>query len=369
MRAELVVDTPRMATWRRRPAPGAIVHADRGAQSTSWIFGHRLREAGCSARWAGSRPAWTTRRSDRSGRLRGASRSTPAIGTPRSSCPRRSSSGSRPGTTPADATPAPATPPRPAPAADDVTPPPLPRHDQHTDRVRGTGPGPVLPRRRHHADPSAGSEPPSRRGGSQPKAASPTESPEGPCVHPRGLGTERGRDPATTGPRPGSAPRPGATESPSPVGGTEEPDDLRDEVAARLRHGIPVRLGARLDPLGDDGLLPAVLQQALGPAGGARARALLRTPSPERAAATVTGATGRRCSTSSTAAGRLGRADQLGRRARGPPGPGPLPRGRARAGRADAGTRGRARTARHPGGLTSGPPGRDRQPRSSGRSS
>ncbi|MFP5023468.1 IS3 family transposase [Pseudonocardia phyllosphaerae] len=46
MRSELVVDALQMATWRRRPAPGAIVHADRGAQYTSWIFGHRLREAG-----------------------------------------------------------------------------------------------------------------------------------------------------------------------------------------------------------------------------------------------------------------------------------------------------------------------------------
>ena len=46
MHAELVVDALQMALWRRRPAPGAIVHADRGSQYTSWIFGHRLREAG-----------------------------------------------------------------------------------------------------------------------------------------------------------------------------------------------------------------------------------------------------------------------------------------------------------------------------------
>lgn len=46
MRSELVVDALQMAIWRRHPAPGAIVHADRGAQYTSWIFGHRLREAG-----------------------------------------------------------------------------------------------------------------------------------------------------------------------------------------------------------------------------------------------------------------------------------------------------------------------------------
>ena len=46
MRSELVVDALQMARWRRRPAPGTIVHADRGSQYTSRIFGHRLREAG-----------------------------------------------------------------------------------------------------------------------------------------------------------------------------------------------------------------------------------------------------------------------------------------------------------------------------------
>ena len=46
VRAELVVDALEMARWRRRPRPGTIVHADRGPQYTSWIFGHRLRCAG-----------------------------------------------------------------------------------------------------------------------------------------------------------------------------------------------------------------------------------------------------------------------------------------------------------------------------------
>ena len=49
MRSELVVDALQMATWRRRPEAGTIVHADRGGQSaqyTSWVFGYRLREAG-----------------------------------------------------------------------------------------------------------------------------------------------------------------------------------------------------------------------------------------------------------------------------------------------------------------------------------
>lgn len=34
-----------MARWQRQPV-GTIVHADRGSQYTSWVFGHRLREAG-----------------------------------------------------------------------------------------------------------------------------------------------------------------------------------------------------------------------------------------------------------------------------------------------------------------------------------
>jgi putative transposase len=46
MRTELVDDALQMAIWRRQPETGTVVHADRGSQYTSWIFGHRLREAG-----------------------------------------------------------------------------------------------------------------------------------------------------------------------------------------------------------------------------------------------------------------------------------------------------------------------------------
>ena len=46
LRTELVADALQMAQWQRRPPPGTIVHADRGCQYTSWLFGHRLRQAG-----------------------------------------------------------------------------------------------------------------------------------------------------------------------------------------------------------------------------------------------------------------------------------------------------------------------------------
>lgn len=45
LRTELIVDALEMARWRRNPT-GTIVHSDRGAQYTSWLFGYRLREAG-----------------------------------------------------------------------------------------------------------------------------------------------------------------------------------------------------------------------------------------------------------------------------------------------------------------------------------
>jgi putative transposase len=43
--ADIVVDALEMASLRRR-STGTIVHSDRGAQYTSWLFGHRLRQAG-----------------------------------------------------------------------------------------------------------------------------------------------------------------------------------------------------------------------------------------------------------------------------------------------------------------------------------
>ena len=47
LRTELVVDALDMARWRRKPTAGTtVLHSDRGTQYTSWLFGHRLREAG-----------------------------------------------------------------------------------------------------------------------------------------------------------------------------------------------------------------------------------------------------------------------------------------------------------------------------------
>lgn len=46
LRSELVVEALAMATWRRRPPPGAIHHSDQGSQDASLAFGQRLREAG-----------------------------------------------------------------------------------------------------------------------------------------------------------------------------------------------------------------------------------------------------------------------------------------------------------------------------------
>ena len=57
---EIVVDALEMARWRRRPEPGTVVHADRGARNTpagSSDTGS-TRQA-CSDRWAESRPALT----------------------------------------------------------------------------------------------------------------------------------------------------------------------------------------------------------------------------------------------------------------------------------------------------------------------
>jgi putative transposase len=59
LRAELVVDALDMARWRRKPPPATtIVHSDHGPQYTSWIFGHRLRQAGLMGSMGAVGSAW-----------------------------------------------------------------------------------------------------------------------------------------------------------------------------------------------------------------------------------------------------------------------------------------------------------------------
>ncbi|MDP9479577.1 MAG: IS3 family transposase [Actinomycetota bacterium] len=46
LRAELVVDAPEMAVWRRKPVAGLVHHSDRGTQYAALSFGKRLEEVG-----------------------------------------------------------------------------------------------------------------------------------------------------------------------------------------------------------------------------------------------------------------------------------------------------------------------------------
>lgn len=46
IRSEPVVDALQMATWQRHPQAGTAIHRDRGSGYTSWVFGHRPRQAG-----------------------------------------------------------------------------------------------------------------------------------------------------------------------------------------------------------------------------------------------------------------------------------------------------------------------------------
>ena len=84
----IVVDALEMARWRRRPEPGTVVHADRGAQYTSGgSSGTGSAKGAWAARWAESRPASTTRSSKASGRRCNASSWTAPPGIPGRSSP------------------------------------------------------------------------------------------------------------------------------------------------------------------------------------------------------------------------------------------------------------------------------------------
>jgi len=138
IRSELVVDALEMARWRRRPEPGTILHSHRRSQYTSWIFGHRLRQAGLLGSMGRAASAvdntmmesfWSTMHRELCG--------PGNPGQPKQRCRRRSSNGSKLGTTPAAATPASASTSRWS--SKHFTPPPNGRLDQPTRCVYGTG--------------------------------------------------------------------------------------------------------------------------------------------------------------------------------------------------------------------------------------
>jgi len=126
----LVLNALDMAIKTRDPAPGGIVHADHGAQFTSWAFGNRIRAAGLMPSFGSVGDGLDNAcESSRSGHPCRSSCSTVRAGTPESSSPTRSSSTSRSGTTAPDATPASATS-RPSTSnySQKCTPPPPARH-------------------------------------------------------------------------------------------------------------------------------------------------------------------------------------------------------------------------------------------------
>jgi putative transposase len=133
---KLVVDAIDMARWRCKPAPGTVLHSDRGAQFTSWLFGNRLREAGLMGSMGkvtcaydnafmesffGSMQIELLDRRDWSSRAELANGIFEWI----------EAFYTRRGATHRSATSAPS-------SSKHVTPPPTKRHDQHTPRVRET---------------------------------------------------------------------------------------------------------------------------------------------------------------------------------------------------------------------------------------
>ncbi|WP_226903461.1 DDE-type integrase/transposase/recombinase [Phycicoccus mangrovi] len=58
-RAELVVGSLEVADWQRWPAPGTILHADRGSRHASWFSTIASATPASSGRCAGPPPEWT----------------------------------------------------------------------------------------------------------------------------------------------------------------------------------------------------------------------------------------------------------------------------------------------------------------------
>ncbi len=109
MQAELVVDALEMAISRRRPGGELIHHSDQGSQYVALVFGRRLREAGIAHRWARRATATTTPSARASTPPSRRSCSADTRSAPGRKRGRRSSTGSKPGTTASAATPGSAT--------------------------------------------------------------------------------------------------------------------------------------------------------------------------------------------------------------------------------------------------------------------
>lgn len=61
MTTVLVTNALGMATRRRDPAGGLVIHSDRGVQFTSWAFSQKVREAGLAPSIGANRKSCKTR--------------------------------------------------------------------------------------------------------------------------------------------------------------------------------------------------------------------------------------------------------------------------------------------------------------------
>ncbi len=104
MRAELVVEALEMAVFRRKPAAGLVHHSDQGSQYVSLRFGERCRQAAIRISMGAKASALDTPAASRSSVRSERSSYANARGPPDARRNRRSSNGSRAGTTRAGCT-------------------------------------------------------------------------------------------------------------------------------------------------------------------------------------------------------------------------------------------------------------------------